>query len=60
MSSRHRMLATIAALALSGDILSGHKGEEFYHRALAKKTNCKKKAQRKQRQHSQRRNRRKR
>ncbi|KKM24532.1 hypothetical protein LCGC14_1604110 [marine sediment metagenome] len=54
------MLATIAALALSGDILSGHKGGEFYHRALSKKANSKKKAQRKQRQHSQRRNRRKR
>ena len=60
MSSQQRTMVAIAALALSGVILSGHKGEEFYHRALAKKTNRKKKGHRKQRQHSQRQNRRKR
>lgn len=57
MNSRLHALSAIAALVATGDLLPNHKGEEFYHRALSKKANHKKKAQRKQRQYSQRRNR---
>ena len=60
MNSRQRTAAMVLALAASGEILPGHKGEEFYHRALSKKATRGKKVNRKQRQKSQRRNRRKR
>ena len=60
MNSGLRTASLLAALVATGDILPNHKGEEFYHRALSKKANRKKKGHGKQRQHSQRRNRRKR